>query len=58
MRDARPVIARPADCSFCDVCESYCPEHAIGRPFAIVFAPDQLHNDSAEIAGSEKEVQS
>jgi MinD superfamily P-loop ATPase len=56
MRDGRAAIVRPADCSFCDVCESYCPEHAIGRPFMIVFAPDQLPQDTTETAGSEKEV--
>lgn len=31
-------IVRPAACNFCPLCESYCPEGAIGRPFTIVFA--------------------
>lgn len=34
------VIVRPAACTFCEICETYCPEGAIGRPFNIVFAPD------------------
>lgn len=35
----KAVIARPDDCTYCEVCESYCPEGAIGRPFTVVFAP-------------------
>lgn len=31
-------IGRPLSCNYCDICESYCPEGAIGRPFTIVFA--------------------
>lgn len=34
----KAVIVRPEDCTFCDICESYCPEGAIGRPFTITFA--------------------
>ncbi|HQV71065.1 MAG TPA: 4Fe-4S binding protein [Thermoflexales bacterium] len=30
-------ITHPADCSFCDVCETYCPEEAIQRPFRVEF---------------------
>lgn len=39
LRGAKAVIVRPAACTFCDVCESYCPEEAIQRPFTISFAP-------------------
>jgi NAD-dependent dihydropyrimidine dehydrogenase PreA subunit len=39
LRGGKAVIARPADCTFCEVCETYCPEGAIGRPFTVVFAP-------------------
>jgi NAD-dependent dihydropyrimidine dehydrogenase PreA subunit len=41
IHDQKAVIARPAACIFCEVCETYCPESAIGRPFTIVFAPDR-----------------
>lgn len=34
------VIVRPEDCTYCEICESYCPEGAIGRPFTIRFAAD------------------
>jgi len=37
----KAVIVRPSDCTFCDVCEQACPVGAIGRPFIVVFAPDQ-----------------
>ncbi|HMQ31808.1 MAG TPA: 4Fe-4S binding protein [Chloroflexaceae bacterium] len=37
----KPVIARPEDCTFCEICESYCPEGAIERPFVIIFAPER-----------------
>lgn len=33
------TIVRPEACSYCEVCESYCPTAAIGRPFTISFAP-------------------
>jgi MinD superfamily P-loop ATPase len=39
VRDGKATIVRPADCTFCDICESYCPDEAIGRPFQIAFAP-------------------
>lgn len=40
LRDGKAAVVRPDDCDFCEVCESYCPEGAIGRPFAIVFAAE------------------
>jgi NAD-dependent dihydropyrimidine dehydrogenase PreA subunit len=41
LRGGKAAIVRPEDCSFCDVCEAYCPEGAIGRPFRVVFgSPD------------------
>ena len=40
VRSGVALIVRPDDCTFCEVCESYCPEGAIGRPFTIVFAPE------------------
>jgi NAD-dependent dihydropyrimidine dehydrogenase PreA subunit len=39
LRGGQAAVVRPEDCTFCDICESYCPEGAIGRPFQIVFAP-------------------
>ena len=39
VRNALAVIVLPEACTFCDVCESFCPEGAIGRPFTIVFGP-------------------
>ncbi|MCS6848547.1 MAG: 4Fe-4S binding protein [Anaerolineae bacterium] len=33
----KAVIVRPEACVYCDVCETFCPEGAIGRPFLIVF---------------------
>lgn len=39
IRGGKAEIVRPADCTFCEICESYCPEGAIGRSFRIVFAP-------------------
>lgn len=39
VRDGMASIVRPAACTFCDRCERSCPHDAIGRPFAIVFAP-------------------
>lgn len=45
------VIVRPDLCDFCEVCESFCPTGAIGRPFAIRFAPyagQATHQDSFE----------
>ena len=41
VQDGQAIIVHPADCLFCDICEAYCPEGAIGRPFTIVFAPEQ-----------------
>lgn len=41
VHDGSAVIVRPWACTFCEVCETYCPTGAIGRPFVIVFAPDQ-----------------
>lgn len=40
LRAGKAVIARPADCTFCPICETFCPNQAIGRPFTIVFAPN------------------
>jgi MinD superfamily P-loop ATPase len=45
--DDKAVIMRPEACTYCDVCETFCPEGAIGRPFTIEFAPDQ-HAGSAQ----------
>ncbi len=42
----KAAIVRPDVCTYCDVCETFCPEGAIGRPFTIEFAPDQ-HAGSA-----------
>ena len=39
--DDKAVIVRPEACTYCDVCETFCPEGAIGRPFTITFATDQ-----------------
>lgn len=39
----KAVITRPMQCTYCDVCETFCPEGAIGRPLTVVFAPDQMH---------------
>lgn len=39
LKDNKAVITRPAACTFCPLCETYCPEGAIGRSFRIVFAP-------------------
>lgn len=41
----KAVITRPQDCTFCEICESYCPEAAIERPFTI-----SLKSESIEIA--------
>ncbi len=38
LRGGQAAIVRPEDCTFCEICEAYCPEGAIGRPFVIVFA--------------------
>ena len=40
VRDASAALIQPADCIFCEVCGSNCPEGTIGRPFIIVFAPE------------------
>jgi ferredoxin len=40
LRGGKAAITRPAACTFCPLCESYCPEGAIGRPFSVVFAPE------------------
>lgn len=45
--DDKAAIVRPEACTYCDVCETFCPEGAIGRPFTIEFAPDQ-HASSAQ----------
>lgn len=42
----KAAIVRPDACTYCDVCETFCPEGAIARPFTIEFAPDQ-HTGSA-----------
>jgi formate hydrogenlyase subunit 6/NADH:ubiquinone oxidoreductase subunit I len=39
--EGRADIARPADCVFCDVCETCCPEGAIQRAFLVEFADMQ-----------------
>jgi MinD superfamily P-loop ATPase len=33
----KAVVIFPYACTFCDICESYCPEGAIGRPFTVRF---------------------
>ena len=55
IRGALAVIVRPEACIFCDVCESYCPEGAIGRPFTIVFGPDARRSDPTSIDMTQKE---
>lgn len=37
----KAVITRPENCTFCEICESYCPEAAIERPFTISFKKEQ-----------------
>ena len=32
-----PVIARPADCTYCVLCEAICPQQAITCAFEIVW---------------------
>lgn len=39
LRGGKAAIVRPRDCSYCELCEVYCPEGAIGRPFRVVFGP-------------------
>jgi ferredoxin len=39
VRAGKAAIVAPRACTFCEVCETYCPEGAIGRPFTVVFAP-------------------
>lgn len=48
-------IVRPMDCTFCEVCETYCPENAIGRPFHIVFAPTSDDGCLPEAVASHQE---
>ncbi|HMO55916.1 MAG TPA: 4Fe-4S binding protein [Roseiflexaceae bacterium] len=38
--DGCAVIIEPQACTFCEVCETFCPTGAIGRPFIVIFAPD------------------
>jgi NAD-dependent dihydropyrimidine dehydrogenase PreA subunit len=57
IRGALAVIVRPEACIFCDVCETYCPEGAIGRPFTLVFEPGAWRNDPIS-AGTTQEEQS
>ncbi len=35
-----PFVARPADCTYCALCESICSRHAITCAFEIVWEPD------------------
>jgi MinD superfamily P-loop ATPase len=41
--DSKAAITKPSQCTYCDVCETFCPEGAIRRPLTIVFAPDQVN---------------
>ncbi len=38
MRSNGPVIALPAQCTYCTDCEAVCPEDAIRCPYEIVWA--------------------
>jgi len=55
VRGALAVITRPEACIFCDVCESYCPEGAIGRPFTVLFRPDARRNDPISMGTTQEE---
>ena len=53
VRDESAELAQPADCIFCEVCTSDCPEGTIARPFTIVFTPEarpsrQLYTSTPE----------
>ena len=43
------AITQPAHCIFCEVCESYCPVGAIGRPFVVVFATRSNQSEDAVV---------
>jgi len=32
-----PIIARPKDCTYCALCESNCPQHAVSCAYEIVW---------------------
>ena len=44
IRDESAALAQPADCMFCEICGSNCPEDTIARAFTIIFAPEARHN--------------
>jgi NAD-dependent dihydropyrimidine dehydrogenase PreA subunit len=46
MAGARPVVARPADCAYCGMCEDMCPEGAIALEYEIVSGPAQDRESS------------
>jgi NAD-dependent dihydropyrimidine dehydrogenase PreA subunit len=37
MSGEAPTIVRPADCSYCAICETICPVGAIACPYEIVW---------------------
>ncbi|MBU6360552.1 MAG: 4Fe-4S binding protein [Chloroflexota bacterium] len=37
--NCQAVIAWPSHCTFCDVCENFCPFGAIERSFIVTLAP-------------------
>jgi MinD superfamily P-loop ATPase len=39
MAAAGPVIARPADCTYCALCDAICPQGAITCTFEITWGP-------------------
>lgn len=41
MKDGLALVANSEACAYTGHCERICPEHAISRPFQIVFSPKE-----------------
>jgi ferredoxin len=48
IQNGHAVITHPEACSFCEVCETYCPPGAINRPFMIIFASSSQSSNVQE----------
>jgi formate hydrogenlyase subunit 6/NADH:ubiquinone oxidoreductase subunit I len=44
------VIARPADCTYCALCDAICPQGAITCTYEIVWGMEEGHGSSTDCA--------
>jgi len=49
MRPKGPLIARPADCTYCALCDAICPQSAITCAYEIVWGTENQTRESKSI---------